>query len=452
VPVRSRSGARYDLAFCSSVLFKGSPAWAPNTHSEAGRDKAVRLRDADGREHTYILEDRPPTELQSDEIAVSSDFGARLLGRKVGETVTGHVSDLAVHERTVAAIEHKYVYALHVSLGAFNTRFPAHPGLIGVKMPLSGPVEERLAPMLRALKEKSAYVNQIEATLGQGMPIAGLGTMMGSTSIEAWGGLTGRASQRIPVCAGSPEERQVALDLLQSKPMRRYVLEPIAWAELHSLKALDAVEATLGRLGVVQATLEEVRGLISDLALRRDGYMTMFEQGGQYYRRMVTANAVATQRQSLQSLLDWMRAHCDVIPAVAAADPRPEIAAGLDRALGPAVYDTLLAAQGGNCILVSDDFNLRRLAKSELGVEGIWLQPLLMYATDTKRMNQAHYNRTVVQLSAWRHDFTSSASAAVRGLSMPPTDRGSQRARLCHATYRCQVQRRKLPRYPSAIR
>jgi tetratricopeptide (TPR) repeat protein len=396
---------RTHLAFSASVLFKGSPAWAPDACSVVGRDMAVRLRDTDGRERTYILENRLTSELRPEEISDSSELGTRLMGRKVGDTVIGHSSELAVHESTVIGIEHKYVHAWRDSTGAFNTRFPDHPGLIGIKLPLSGPPEERLAPILRAVKEKSAHGKQVEATIRQGMPLAAVGSLLGRTSIEAWRGLVGRRGEPLPVCLGNVDERQNALNLIQSG--RRFLVDPIGLMELHLMHSLGVVEATLGRLGVVQATLDELRQMSADLGLHTDGYMTVFEKDGQYYRQEVPARAVEEDRRQIHSLLDWVQAHCEVVIAVPPLDPRPEAAAALDRALGHAVYDTLLAAQGGNFVLLSDDFNLRRLAKEEFGLDGVWIQPILMYAADKKRMKQDHYNRSVVSLAQWGHDFTS---------------------------------------------
>jgi tetratricopeptide (TPR) repeat protein len=394
------------LAFCSSVLFTGEPAWLPKRCSVAARDTAVRLRDADGHEHAYILEDRPPSELLQGEVALTSEFGQRLLGHKVDDTVTGHTSHLAVHESTIVAIDHKYVYALQASMTAFNTRFPDNPGLVGVKMPVSATPEEQAAPVLRALKEKAALVKQVEALLPQGLPIAALAARMGRASPEIWLGLRGRAAQPIPVCMGTAEERVAVENLTKLEP-RRFLLEPIALLELHQLKALQAAEAVCGRFGLVEATLEELRGQLTELDLHRDGYMTMFEQDGGYHRLVITAHAVAAERQQLQSLLNWAHTHCDVLAAVPAVDPRPETATRLDRGLGSAVYDSLIAAQGHHYVLVSDDFNLRRLGTSEFGIAGIWIQPLLIRALAAGHLKGDHYNRAVSSLAVWRHDFTS---------------------------------------------
>jgi tetratricopeptide (TPR) repeat protein len=396
---------RTHLALSSSLTFKGNPAWATNINSVAGPNMTVTLRDADGKERAYVIEDREPSELHADEIAVGSELAVRLMGHKVGDTIVAHSSELATHESTVTAIEHKYVHARNASMAAFNTRFPDHPGLISIKLPASSAPETRLAPILRSVSEKAKRSQQIGATIRQGMPIAGVGTMLGCTSIEAWRGLIGRPSEPIPVCLGTKEERQTAADLIRGG--RRFLIDPVALMELHLLTALGAAEATIGRLAIVQTTLDELNQMCADLDLHRDGYMTVFESGGEYYRQEVSAKAIAEDRRSIQSLLDWALAHCDVVEAIPTVDPRPETAAALSRALGQAVYDSLLAAQGGKFVLLSDDFNLRRLANEEFGLDGIWIQPLLMCATDTKRMKQHHYDRAVASLAAWRHDFTS---------------------------------------------
>jgi transcription elongation GreA/GreB family factor len=54
-----------------------------------------------------VLEDLAPTELLADEIAVATEFAQRLLGRKVGDAVAGHIGELAAHHGTIIAIEHK---------------------------------------------------------------------------------------------------------------------------------------------------------------------------------------------------------------------------------------------------------------------------------------------------------------------------------------------------------
>lgn len=406
-------------AFCSSVLFKGSPAWRPKAPSVADTDSAVRLRDPDGVEKVYILEDRPEEELLLGEIAIHSDLGKRLLGRKPGDTVVGHASAYAVHESTVVSVEHKFVHALQASMGAFNTRFPEQSGMVSVKMPLSGPAEERLAPIRRMLKDKVTRRNEIEAQYRLGFPIAHVAVLMGLTSIDAWRTLIGRPEQPIVVCAGNPQEREAALRIIDSK-QHRFILEPIALFQLHVLDALKAAEATLGRLAIVQTTRDELRAQLAELDLHADGYMTTFMEGDQLCRRDVSAQEVAHERRRLQSLLDWTREHCDIVPGVPLVDLSPDLAPKLDKVLGSAAHDTLLAAQGGQFVLVSDDLHLRILARAAGSTEGIWLQPLLMRAAEAKHLEPGHYNRAVMSLAGWRHNFTSVGAfqlffAAARG-------------------------------------
>jgi tetratricopeptide (TPR) repeat protein len=396
---------RAHLAFHSSMLFKGRPEWAPESQTVVEGDRLVRLRDDSGRESVYILEDRPESQLLREEIATASELGKRLLGRKVGETVPGHTSDLAVHDMTVVGIEHKYVYALHDSRSRFNTRFPQETGMVEVKMPLHGSAEERFAPMLQAVKDRAEHVRHLEMLYSNGLPIAALGALMGSSSSETWQGMVGRTGVPVRVCLGNAEERAKAVDLIK-QPQPRFVLEPIALLELDALKALEAAQS-LGTLCVVESTLDELRDRIAELDRHPDGYKSMAEHDGKLILHEVTAQVTAIERKRLLTLLEWTQAHCEVIPAVPKVDLRHDLAAGLNRGLGPAVYDTLLAAQGACYVLVSDDLHLRQLALTEFGVEGVWLQPLLMYAADTLRFGAADYQRAVIQLAVWNHHFIS---------------------------------------------
>jgi len=396
---------RAHLAFQSSMLFNGRSEWVPKTQPVVAFDTVVRVRDDDGRESIYILEDRPESQLLREELAIGCELGTRLLGRVVGETVPGHTSQLAVHDMTVVSIEHKYVSALQASMAAFNTRFPEETGMVGVKISTSGSPEENLAPMLQAVKDKAERVRQIEALYATGMPIAALGALMGRSSSETWRGMIGRSGEPVRVCGGNTEERTKAVDLIK-RPQQRFMLEPIALLELDVLKAKEAVRA-LGSMCVVESTLDELREQIGELDLHPDGYKTMAEQDGKFILQEVTAPVIALERKRLQALLEWTQAHCEIIPAVPQVDLRPEIAAGLDRGFGHAVYDTLLGAQGGGYVLVSDDGHLRHLALKEFGIEGVWIQPLLMIAAETQRLPADDYQRAVIQLAQWNHHFTS---------------------------------------------
>lgn len=396
---------RAHLAFHSSMLFKGRPEWTPESQTVVAVNRVVRLRDHDDRESLYILEDRPESQLLSGELAAASELGTRLLGRKVGEMVPGHTSELAVHAMMVVEIQHKYVYALQDSMAKFNNRFPEETGMVGVKLPLDGSPEENLEPMLRVVKDRAARVRQIEALYANGMPIAAIGALMGRSSSEAWRGMIGRAGDPVRVCLGNAEERTKAIDLLKQS-QQRFLLEPIALLELDALQALDMLRS-LGRLCVVESTLDELREQIAELDRHPDGYRTMTEQDGQLILVEVTAQATAVEHKRLQALLEWAQAHCEIVPAVPQIDLRPDLAAGLDRGVGHAVYDTLLAAQGGRYVLISDDLHLRHLALREFGIEGIWLQPLLMYAVAAERFSANDYHRAVIQLAVWNHHFTS---------------------------------------------
>lgn len=394
------------LGFHSCMLFTQGPT-VPTTVSTVAPDTAVQLRDNSGRHFTYVLEDRPQEALTGDhEITLGSSLGQRLLGRKVGETVPGHTSPLAQHEMTLTAIQHKYVHALHESMNAFNTRFPDEQGLVGVTLPVSDNPAERLAPVLEAVKGRGEQAREVQTLYDNGnLPIAVLATLTGRSLFDTWRGLTGRPKAPIRACRGTHPELKQALQHLQQQPPRQLLLEPLALRELHLLNALTAVQAC-APLYVVQSTVEELHHQIQELEQHPEGYLSMYEHAGEYFGHTVTVKDMARQRDRLQSLLEWVRTHCDIVAAVPHEDPPLEIAALASARLGAAVYDTVLAAQGGQYLLVCDDFYLRELARLQFAVDGVWIQPLLMHATERHHLPGEDYHRAVTQLALWCHDFT----------------------------------------------
>lgn len=396
---------RPHLAFTASMLFKSDGNWAVPP-GMVDIDTACELEDENGRKTVYVIETLPQSELLPQEVLVSSSIGQRLMGRKVDDLVTFHSSTLATHESTVASIQHKYVHRLHESMATFNTRFPESRGMVGLRIPTSGTAEEQLAPIKRAMKDKAEATKRVLESYRQGMPIAALGVLTGRTSIEAWQGLAGNSDLPILVCSGSAAERSDAFALLQ-KDGQRYILDPIALAQLHAMDAVEAVEAVCGRLAITQATIEELRGLLRELELHPNGYTTVFEHNGEYLRNEISTEAVENERRKLQSLLERVQSRCDVAPAVPRADLKPSMAEGLHEVLGAATYDTLLAAHGSDLILVSDDWNLRRLAKGELKIPSVWIQPILMRAHDAGLVQSPQYHRATSLLVGWQHRFTS---------------------------------------------
>jgi len=377
----------------------------PRSCAVSGPDTAVCLRGADGHERIYILEDRPQSELLPDEVSVASPFGKRLLGCKVGEAVPGY--GLEVPESTLVAIEHKYWPALRASIKGFHGRFPDHPGLGSVKLPVSETPQEQVELVLRVLQEKAGQVKEVEGLLQRGWAISMVADRLGRSSREVWQSLRGNRSEPIAVFQGRAEEGAAWEALMKTPTPPRVLIEPLALWQLHQLKILPVIAATFGKIALVEATLDELRDQLVELELYHEGYLRISKRESQYRVVRVTARAAAAERRQIQSLLEWARKHCEVLTALSTVDPPPETAKGLEHGWGSAVYGSLLAAQAHRYVLISDDFNLRGIAKSLLGIEGLWIQSVLVKAMQREFLKSEHYYRAVSRLVAWCHDFTS---------------------------------------------
>jgi hypothetical protein len=160
-------------------------------------------------------------------------------------------------------------------------------------------------------------------------------------------------------------------------------------------------------LGIAQATLEDLRQQLAREKARPKGYTTLATRGSERIRVDVTAEDVAREVAMFEELLRWAEAHCEIVPAIPKADLRPDTAKALQEGLGSATYDTLLAANGAGLSLLSDDGNLRNLARDEFQLDGAWLQPLLMSARKKRLLTQEDLSKTVAALVGWHHKFTS---------------------------------------------
>jgi tetratricopeptide (TPR) repeat protein len=398
---------RAHLALVGAVLFRDRPQWQVGIDAPIAEDMAVGLNDGHGRIDVFIIEPKAAMQPYDGEIAPGSSLGTLLIGRTVGDVVTLRESDLASRNVTVAWAKHKFVHALHESMNSFNTRFPESAALVQVDLPKYGTPEQQLAPILRSVDSRADHRRQVLELYQSGqLPIAAVAQLLGRSVLDVWRSMIGPQGVQIATCVGTQQEREAAFAIL-AKPGRRYLIEPVSILIMHLLGVADTIVRVLGRLSVVQATLEEIRSQIAHHRLHSGGHVTIVSHEGQLYRVDVSSEEIAQEVRLLEALLHWTEANCDIVPAVPRNDLSPGKAQAMHDALGPAVYDSLLAASGADLVIISDDGHLRGLASGEFGIEGVWIQAVLMHAQSTGALSIRGYGQAVTSLAIWRHHFTS---------------------------------------------
>jgi len=74
---------------------------------------------------------------------------------------------------------------------------------------------------------------------------------------------------------------------------------------------------------------------------------------------------------------------------------------------GSGFVDDMLAAQGADRLLVSEDKIIRGLAREQFGLRTSWLQPILMKAVDGGHLSRDDYNSAILTFVKSGFDFVS---------------------------------------------
>lgn len=397
------------LALLGLLVFRGKRPVPPSLHVTAiGVDTAFTVADDAGRRRTFIIEPGPARDSQAGEIAPDSPLAKNALGHRKGDRIIVAENAFQKDEQRVVDIKHKYVHALHESMEQFNVLFPDYGNAFAsITLPKKSKGRDRFEPIFKAVSDRHDAVLRVEELYQQnGLPIGVVAKLLGVDPVETWCGLAASERVKLNCCLGTAPERLAAFKLIDSHP-GGFVVDPITLYVICVLDIQEGVVAVTGRLGLVQSTLDCFNNLLEKRRVHTGGErMMMFKKDGQFYKQEISAQDVERSVRFLERVLAWALTKCDLLPAVGKTDLDQD---GREVAgyMAPAFMDTLLAAQGANRILLSDDLHLRRLAKGLLNVNGVWLQPVLIKALRRKDISRDRYNEAIIAFINANYYFAS---------------------------------------------
>jgi len=144
------------------------------------------------------------------------------------------------------------------------------------------------------------------------------------------------------------------------------------------LKIADAVRASFDDLGVVQTTLDLLRRLVHELAQNRGTKQAGLGWDGEHYQMVeLSPEAIEHRISEAQGVLSFAES-LTLVPAEAPGEIKNEAKQLFDD-LDPAYLDTILAAQGGNRVLLCDDLPFRLLAAEAAPIAAVWTQPAVAF-------------------------------------------------------------------------
>ena len=174
---------------------------------------------------------------------------------------------------------------------------------------------------------------------------------------------------------------------------------------MRRLELEKIVEHEFGTIGVSQETIdifarrlqeaESSSFFDKDTGTRKAGSIAV--RDGQIVLSELTEEEVNKKIDLMRSDLEWLKSECELVPAVAKADPDDAVIR-FRREEGGRFFDDIFAADGSGRVLISDDFHLRQWAEALFQTRSAWIQALLFHLEDTGKLPIQTVIKSTIQL------------------------------------------------------
>ncbi|MCF7821695.1 MAG: hypothetical protein K9M17_04555 [Mariprofundaceae bacterium] len=383
---------------------------------EVAINTAFTLEEKSGEKKTFLIEGELVPNTAQNEIGINHPMAKSAIGKRVGDSLIVSSTSFSEDVRHIVKIEHKFIYAMKTSMEKFNELFPADNRFSRVQIN-PDEIDAKALPksIIAAVSQREDLFREIkELYVTQHFPIAILAKLSRTHPIDMWGSLVSDGGIQIICCSGQQYERDEATKIIKENRCG-YIVDPVTLYTIFMLGIQDAIHSMAGQLGITQSSIDLIRTLIEERKNNSDGFQTLLTQGEEIVRQEITTEAVEQSIQILENICTWAKKHCDIVTAIGSDDMSAE-GRKLSDTLPQSFKDAILAARGHNRTLLSDDIGFRIIASS-VGVESIWVQPLLMEALSSNKIKPELYNETIVKLIRTNYRFITVNGKVLFGLA-----------------------------------
>ena len=366
-------------------------------------DTAVVLEETETGDRLFrIIESEDNPEIVRDEISPESQLARRLIGCRVGDELT--LESLGPNDRKfrIAEIQNKFLFAHFRTLNKFDELFPDSK-LIG-SFQLKGEGSDQFDALFASVRSRSERMQPLWDAYREGkLPVFLLAKMGGGSPFEAWESVYLSPELEIGACQGLFGEMQAAAELLAAKPV--LVIDPITLWGLVRMGVAEAVKASVEKLAIVQSSIDLIRDEVEDRRAKRGTQQGSLISDGDKVRFIeLTDEAIESLVSEGEKVLTFAET-LSIVPAEG-IEPPSERAQELLEDVSPAFLDTIMASQGADRLLYSDDRVLRLMAQEAAGAQGVWTQAVAHFGLQAARIQPPAYFSLVLELLKSGHVFT----------------------------------------------
>lgn len=382
--------------YTSLLLVGGLPEHFFEVPVTIDEDACFSIRNEHGEVRQYTIEMSWDGDLADDQILADHPIAAKCMGKRLGDSIE---IDGAFQQTRweITHITNKFVQWHEAAIQKLQAFFPGDSGFEMVNIRKEGE-EYDFSVIFKSLDDKRAASEQvIENYKNHPMPVGLFAELVGADSLEAWVGL--RSSTPIICCAGVAEERDSALNLLDGD--NKYIVDPLTLYTAYKLDILDEIMGTLQDLGIAQSSLDLFTNKIIELEGRSGGFLAS-DGEGKYVITEYSDEQRDAEIKVYKEILQWVEANCVVVPALG-RQPTDASWVEFKEKLEPWFSDTFLAADYSGRNIFSEDMRYRQLAKGVFGIDGVWIQAVLIRAVELEVMSPQKYSEAVADLILANH-------------------------------------------------
>lgn len=383
--------------YTSLLLVGGLPEHFFEVPVAIDEDAHFSIRNEYGEMRQYTIEMNWDGDLADDQILTDHPIAVTCMGKKLGESID--IEGAFQQTRwEITHITNKFVKWHEAAIQKLQAFFPGDSGFEMVNIRKEGE-EYDFSFIFKLLDDKRAASEQvIESYKINPMPVGLFAELVGADSLEAWVGL--RTSTPIFCCTGVAEERDQAFNLLDDD--NKYIVDPLTLYTVYKLDILDETVGTLQDLGIAQSSIDLFTNKVIELEGRGGGGFLASDGEGKYVITEYTDEQRDIEVKAFKEILQWVEDNCVVVPAIG-RQPADARWREFKERLEPWFSDTFLAADYSGRKLFSEDLRYRQLAKGVFGIDGLWIQAVLIRAVELEVMSPQKYSEVVADLVLANH-------------------------------------------------
>lgn len=395
------------------------PESLPPIPIEVGPGTAVTLTTPEGEVRTVIFDpdgiSNLPKAAQFESLA--NEPFSDMAGKRAGEFV--QIPDfLGIrHDFLITGVDsaHRYL-AGKAQMMTRRSVVPNGP-LMSVEIPEREDGQMDLTNLLNMLRARSDRVRQSFEAYAKGPVTLGiLGQLLGAPAVAVASDWPQDVDVKLYVCAGSPQERIDADDLMKTwaKPLvvDLTAINELTANNLEKTLALfkpvyistSAVD-TLDQL-ITTATSERAKGHMREV----NGQISMVEYDDSYHD---------AHRGYLHRVRACIEEHCEIVPAWGVDNP-PEHFVEIGKLLDAESFDALQLCLEKDAMLLTVDGRLREIAKAIANIPGVWPQVYCVTAVQRQLCTLDEYWKFVLTSVAKRRTHTAVAMAEIAWALLQP--------------------------------